>query len=585
MRRIWLFTIFLPIILHAGSISYTVNFEGLTDEKTLEALQESSELIALKKKKPSSLNALRFRAESDSALLTKILHNQGYLEGVIQVRIEEEFQEYSVWLDILPGPRYWLEQYQINLIPSNPGLQDKIPHSQLGIRIGMPVIAELIVASESRLIAFLAENGYPLAKVEKKDIIADGKSKTVLVTLNIDTGPLISFGPLTIHGNIQVKSEIIRQKIQWDQGDIYNQGLVDSTKKSLIDTGLFNSVAITHTNTPDKDLQLPLDIEVNETKHKSISIGATYQTTFGPGVTFGWENRNINGLGRKLSIQVDIAQRSHSGAAIYLIPNCFRMGQDFLVQAQAGFEMIKPYHARSYFLLEKFEWHRHPNWTLSVGAKTEYLIVTNSVENGHFFVFELPIFIRVSNVANRLNPERGFTFEYKGLPSCSVHSGAKEYLSQTFSLAAYWPYFKNDFLILAQKITVGSILSDNLEDIPVPKRIFGGSEEHLRGYRYYTVSPLKDHDKPKGGRSAIFYTLEPRFRLSKSWGLVPFFDLGNVYATVLPTFQKKWLKSVGLGIRYYSFIGPFRFDVAFPLDRRKELDPSWWVFVSIGQTF
>jgi translocation and assembly module TamA len=139
--------------------------------------------------------------------------------------------------------------------------------------------------------------------------------------------------------------------------------------------------------------------------------------------------------------------------------------------------------------------------------------------------------------------------------------------------------------VLAQKITVGSIFSKNLSYVPVSKRFFGGSEEDLRGYAYQSVSPIAPHHKPIGGRSEVFYTLEPRLRVSKTIGLVPFFDMGNVYSAMLPSFSGKWLKSVGLGLRYFSFMGPFRLDVGFPLEKRKEIDKFYRILVSIGQTF
>jgi translocation and assembly module TamA len=121
--------------------------------------------------------------------------------------------------------------------------------------------------------------------------------------------------------------------------------------------------------------------------------------------------------------------------------------------------------------------------------------------------------------------------------------------------------------------------------VPVPKRVLGGTDQELRGYRYKTVSPLGEHHLPKGGQSGIFYTFETRFRVSKSIGLVPFFDIGSVYMTRIPNFRGKWYKSVGLGLRYFTFLGPLRFDIAFPLDRRDGIDPRYRVLVSLGQTF
>jgi translocation and assembly module TamA len=58
-----------------------------------------------------------------------------------------------------------------------------------------------------------------------------------------------------------------------------------------------------------------------------------------------------------------------------------------------------------------------------------------------------------------------------------------------------------------------------------------------------------------------------------------------VYQTEFPKFDGKWLKSVGIGLRYFSFLGPLRLDVGFPLNKRKHLDDNYRTLISIGQTF
>ena len=84
--------------------------------------------------------------------------------------------------------------------------------------------------------------------------------------------------------------------------------------------------------------------------------------------------------------------------------------------------------------------------------------------------------------------------------------------------------------------------------------------------------------------SCIYYTAEMRFRLSEKIGIVPFFDMGRVEDDRLPTLHGRWLKSLGGGMRYFSFMGPIRFDLGFPLNKRS-FDPNYRLFVSIGQTF
>jgi translocation and assembly module TamA len=327
-----------------------------------------------------------------------------------------------------------------------------------------------------------------------------------------------------------------------------------------------------------------MKIEATENKHKSLNVGVSYQTFFGPGVTFGWENRNIGGMGRKLSLQGDVTKKTHSGVATFLVPDCFKIDQDAVVQAQALHESIFAYTDRSYNLSFRFERRIGTKYRFSVGAKIERMIVNQSVSDGLFTLLEIPLYFRWSIANHLLNPTKGATLEYKVVPSDNFSALQHYYVYQAVSHTSYFPVTSTDLLVLAQQIMVDAIFSKDLRSVPTPKRILGGSEQDLRGYRYRSVSPLQG-DKPKGGQSGIFYTFETRFRLSKTLGLVPFCDIGSVYMTKIPNFHGKWFKSAGLGIRYFTFLGPIRFDIAFPLDRRKGIDPYFRTLVSIGQTF
>lgn len=139
--------------------------------------------------------------------------------------------------------------------------------------------------------------------------------------------------------------------------------------------------------------------------------------------------------------------------------------------------------------------------------------------------------------------------------------------------------------MLAAKVNLATIQGAGRHTIPPSERLYAGSESTLRGYNYYTVSPLDKKDDPIGGRSLMIYTVEGRWRASEKWGGVLFYDVGNVYSSPLPQFDKKMLQSVGIGIRYYTPVGPLRLDIAYPLKRRKHVDNSFQVYFSVGQSF
>jgi translocation and assembly module TamA len=260
-----------------------------------------------------------------------------------------------------------------------------------------------------------------------------------------------------------------------------------------------------------------------------------------------------------------------------------------VVQAQSAQESILAYRQQSYSLTNRIERKIGVAYRVSIGLKGERLFVKKSVSNRPFTLLEVPLYFRWSSANHLLNPTRGATLVFKTIPTFNVSHGNPFYLYNNVAYMCYFPLVGGkpgkEFLVVAQQVTLDSIISTNLNAVPVPKRVLGGSDQDLRGYKYHSVSPLHHKKRPIGGRSAILYTFETRFRVSSTIGIVPFFDLGSVYLTPFPKFDEKWYKSVGLGLRYFTFLGPLRLDIAFPLDRRKHIDPFYRILFSIGQTF
>lgn len=126
---------------------------------------------------------------------------------------------------------------------------------------------------------------------------------------------------------------------------------------------------------------------------------------------------------------------------------------------------------------------------------------------------------------------------------------------------------------------------DSTNDIPATKRFYAGGGGSIRGYKYQTVGPLNSKNDPVGGRSLLEIGFEARVRITEDIGIVPFIEGGNVYESMLPDFADELLWGAGLGIRYYTAVGPIRFDVAVPLDRRDNVDDAFQFYISIGQAF
>ncbi|MES2199024.1 MAG: BamA/TamA family outer membrane protein [Chlamydiota bacterium] len=571
-----------------ADLSYKIEYIGIEDSFALKMIKSNVQLNTLQKTLPDSIQALRYRAESDIPEIIKILHSQGYYEACVQIRVEERSFGAMVFVMASLGPAYTISSFNLSLFQGSKDrclTCEKLQASDLGIKLGSRIQAIKVIDAELKALEQLSQCGYPLALIANRSVVADGDTKTVSIRIEIDSGPLSHFGPLSITGSSTVKPLFFEQRIEWKPEDIYSAHKVDETQKILTDTGLFSSVSITHKEPINDDNALPMNIDVTESKHKSIYAGVSYQTYYGPGLTFGWEHRNIQGLGRRLSLQGDITKRSHVGVATYLIPNFLRVDQDYVWQGQANHLDILPYSERSYQVTNRLERRFSKKLRMSFGLEGERLFVDSSAQNGEYWILEVPIFLGLNGANNLLNPTKGINFEYKVIPAFAFSPDRSFYLTQKLSFCHYLPVDRDHILTIAQKISGGTILSGREEEIPVPRRFFGGSEEELRGYAYYSVSPLNKANKPIGGRSALYYTLETRLRMTKTIGVVPFFDMGNVTENQLFIPSGKWLKSVGCGVRYFSFIGPFRLDIGFPLNPRKGIDKKFRILISVGQSF
>ena len=101
---------------------------------------------------------------------------------------------------------------------------------------------------------------------------------------------------------------------------------------------------------------------------------------------------------------------------------------------------------------------------------------------------------------------------------------------------------------------------------------------------------------PLGGNMQVIFNSEIEFPLFKKVGIsgVVFYDMGNAFAPGSwsdPAVPLGLYKSVGFGFRWFSPLGPLRFEWGIPLNRRKdpitgvELDSAVDFQFTIGNFF
>ncbi|HIJ21231.1 MAG TPA: BamA/TamA family outer membrane protein, partial [Deltaproteobacteria bacterium] len=197
----------------------------------------------------------------------------------------------------------------------------------------------------------------------------------------------------------------------------------------------------------------------------------------------------------------------------------------------------------------------------------------------------LPLTASQDTREDLLNPTHGYNLTMSAAPYQDVEDGNLRFFRYLLSGSTYYNFNTGDKVVFAVRADFGQMIGVDHDEMPADLRFYAGGGGSVRGYAYQYAGPVKG-DVPLGGLSSLTFSLELRFKITESIGLVPFLDGGTVFLDTVPNFGSQDLYyGTGLGLRYYTAIGPIRLDVATPINWREGVDSRYQIYVSIGQSF
>ncbi|WP_288902724.1 autotransporter assembly complex family protein [uncultured Sneathiella sp.] len=565
-------------------LTYDVKINGAPTDSILDLMEQSSRLKQLSDKLPPSYAALRRRAEVDVEGFEKVLRSEGYYANEVELRIDNNQQPIAITFDITPGPLFRITKFDIHFsqgkdIPTAPTLSD------LGIEIGMPARSEPVVDAGTQIVVDLANRGYPDATVAKQDAIVDFATDAMEVTLTIDAGPRLYMGELELEGLEKVDQEYIRRLAEWQPGKLYDNRVIDNLRRRYLRSGLFDSVRVKSREKDQPDSSVPITLVFAERDRRSVGLGASYSTSEGLGTQYYWENRNYFGEGEKIRADLTIAEIRRELKLTFVKPNFVKIDQNLNANFDIRNETTDAYdeEAVSAFIGLDRRWRK--KWVVGAGVSVEYAKIDDSGVTENYALGGLPLTARYDSTNDLLDPTKGRRFGASLVPYLGLNENTPDFIRFEMDGSTYYSVLENDRLVLAARGKLGLMAGDSAGAIPANKRFYSGGGGSVRGYQYQTVGPLDASNDPIGGRSLLEVGFEARTRITDSIGIVPFIEGGNVYESMAPDFSGEFLWGAGLGFRYYTAIGPIRFDVAVPLNPRKNVDDPYQFYISIGQAF
>ncbi len=224
-------------------------------------------------------------------------------------------------------------------------------------------------------------------------------------------------------------------------------------------------------------------------------------------------------------------------------------------------------------------------WAAGVGPSVETAWITEDGETNNSTLFGVPAFILRDITDDPLDPTEGSRLRFAPTPYVGWYQTSQHFMTDELSATTYHSLDPERRYILAGRAKVGSLVGESRSSVPADKRFYAGGGNSIRGYPFQKVGPLDDQRDPIGGRSLVEFSAELRARIWGNFGVVPFIDGGTVFSSAVPDFSETLRWGAGLGLRYYTAIGPVRVDLATPLNPRKDVDDPFQFYISLGQSF
>ncbi|MGM0663079.1 MAG: autotransporter assembly complex protein TamA [Thermodesulfobacteriota bacterium] len=578
--------VFLTPKAAALEVAYSPRIEGAPDKRVEQLLKDVADTFSLRESPPAGLEMLRVRARGDASRMVEVLRSEGYYQAGVVPTLETDSAPVEVRFQVDAGPVYKIETVDLEFAGETSPLQDPLlAGKDKGLlEKGVPARAADIVDAGDRLISLLKNHGYPFAKADRPRALVDHARNSVSVEISLDPGPKALFGPVLVFGLENVEEPFVLTKSAWKEGEPYNASKLDKTRERLIHTGLFAAVDVRPAESLDPQGRIPIQVEIRERKHRTVGLGLSYRTDEGPGLQGSWKHRNLFGRGERLFFDTNISEDRIVGGSVFRKPEFLRPDQTLIAEAGVGTESPEAFTSRYSKTAVGLERRISDRLVAGGGVGLKVSRVDHLGLEEDFGLISFPLRLDWDSSDDLLDPTEGLRLGLKLTPYAEVLERDLYFVRVYAGLTYYLRLLKDPGLVLATRWAVGSITGASLLDIPADERFYAGGGGSVRGIPFQTAGALEG-SIPVGGRSLLEMSCELRLRLTPSFGLAGFVDGGRAFEGTRPGTGGGMLWGAGMGVRYFSFLGPLRLDVAVPLDRREGVDDALQFYLSIGQAF
>jgi outer membrane protein insertion porin family len=537
--------------------------------------------------------------------------------GYVQVKVANPLVELSpdkqsmyITISIDEGPQYTLGKVDVtgDLLESK-----EFFLSRVSVKPGEIFNRSKLSDDLQKLTDFYKDKGYAYVNASPATPVNE-KTRTVDVIFEIQKGDLVHFDRINIRGNTKTRDKVIRRELRIIEGEPYNQSLLDYSKKRVTALGFFEKVDVS-TKRGSSDDKMDVNVEVTERPTGTFQIGAGFSSVENFIAQAQISQNNLLGRGTSLTLQAQLSSLRQlfllQYQDLYFLDTNWTFGFNLFKQDRYLFSFVRRSKGASltwgYLLAEDLR-------LLLTYTLEDVSVSTSGFSTLFSGAAVVPAQVQIANLLrsgitssgrallsydsrdNRMFPTRGWYNTISAEIADSYPPFFSENVFTRYEAVARFFYPIWGPFVLRMKGEAGLIASRDDKGVPIFERYFVGGIYDVRGFAPRSLGPViralgtQAQDSAIrpfliGGNMQVIGNAEIEFPIFDKVGIrgVVFTDVGNAfnlesqYCNLHPTsvdptkdpckgplnidaYRASW----GFGFRWFSPIGPLRFEWGIP---------------------
>lgn len=538
------------------------------DSEIKDMIEEHLPLITQQQEEVLDKEQVGFLAKEAPDNVKTMLRSKGYFNS--KVSLTEKNGGYTV--HIIPGPRTKISNVSVAIlgdILSDGNLAEYYRNAMSNWQqpVGGDFNQDDWESSKTSVLSAVTRKGYPLAKLGNTQATVNPDTATADLNVIVDSNRPILFGNFEITGTQRYPEQIVSGLARFRPGMPYDLDLLLDLQQALEQNGHYSGASVQADFDHLQDDRVPVKVSVTEVKRHKLETGVRLDSEYGLGGRIAYDHYNLFNKGYIGSVVWDMDKYETTLAAGISQPRNYR-GKYWTTNVSYNRSTTQNLEKRS---LSSGIWHVRDRNGIDARLGVEFLVEDRKIPDtdydlGKSHATMLTASWKRQLLNSELHPENGYYLDGK------IGTTLGKFLSSTVltrasARAGYFFTPENKkigtFIIRGQ---AGYTVARKDAEVPSGLMFRSGGASSVRGYELDSIGLAGPNGSVLPERAVFVGSLEYQLPFTRTLSGAVFHDMGDVSTN----FKHMTLKhGSGLGVRWFSPLAPFSFDIAYGHSDRK----------------